>query len=94
VRSAASARGDARPACGWRSNLGNEIDVPLEQDDGVARVEAKSGQTFQPKWPKSLATVGPRMQTATRAALVHGGDFSRARAQAQVGAWRDLVGAD
>lgn len=50
-------RGNAQPLYFWRDNIGNEVDLLLEQDAGITLVELKSGQTFQPGWLQSLNTV-------------------------------------
>lgn len=38
-----AARGDGRPLYYWRDNIGNEVDLLLEQDGGFTLVEIKSG---------------------------------------------------
>ena len=59
-------RGNAQPLYFWRDNIGNEVDLLLEQDGGITLVEVKSGQTFQPGWLKNLTTVQRHMcQTMT-----------------------------
>ena len=50
-------RGNAQPLYFWRDNIGNEVDLLLEQDGGITLVQVKSGQTFQPGWLKNLTTV-------------------------------------
>jgi predicted AAA+ superfamily ATPase len=87
-------RGDARPLHFWRDNIGNEVDLLLETDDGRATlVEAKSGQTFQPEWLKPLATVDRHIAGAAGRALVYGGDSTQQRGDVRVICWRDLVSA-
>lgn len=87
-----AARGDAQPLYFWRDNIGNEADLLLEQDGGLTLVEAKAGQTFQPDWLRSLATIDRHLRgQQTRRAVVYGGDDSYRREAAHVIGWRDLV---
>jgi len=84
-------RGNAQPLYFWRDNIGNEVDLLLEQDAGITLVEVKSGQTFQPGWLQSLNTVQRHMSQPTRNAVLYGGDLSAQRTDAQLVGWRDLV---
>lgn len=86
-----AAQGNAQPLYYWRDNIGNEIDLLIEQGGGITLVEVKSGQTFQPAWLQGLATVQRHLGMATRNALVHGGDLSTHRAGAELVGWRDLA---
>lgn len=86
-----AARGDAQPVYFWRDNIGNEVDVLLEQGDGFTLVEVKSGQTFQSDWLKNMQTVSRHIGAPTSQALIYGGDQSYMRSEATVLAWRDLV---
>ncbi len=87
-------RGDARPLYFWRDNIGNEIDLLLEEGNDHVLVEAKSGQTFQSEWLNGLTTVDRHMGGKTRRALIYGGDASQERAEVSVIGWRDLALAD
>ncbi|MCY7316024.1 MAG: ATP-binding protein [Rubrivivax sp.] len=40
----------------WRDNIGNEVDLLLDQGGVLQPVEFKSGATFQPAWIHSLQT--------------------------------------
>lgn len=84
-------RGNAQPLYFWRDNIGNEVDLLLEQDGGITLVEVKSGQTFQPGWLQSLKTVQRHMNQPTRNAVLYGGDLSAGRTDAELVGWRDLV---
>ena len=84
-------RGDAQPLYFWRDNIGNEIDVLLEQDGQITLVEVKSGQTFASDWLRGLETVERHMGHAVRKAVLYGGDTSMPRTQADVVGWRDVV---
>ena len=87
-------RGDARPLYYWRDNIGNEVDLLLEQDGGFTLVEIKSGQTFQPGWLQALGTVERHIGEATRRALIYGGDTDFDRTDTAVVGWRSLTRAD
>ncbi len=84
-------RGDKQPVYFWRDNIGNEIDVLLEQDAGLTLVEVKSGQTFQNEWVRSLDTVQRHVGLPVQRALVYGGDLPQTRADIAVIPWRELV---
>ncbi len=84
-------QGDAQPVYFWRDNIGNEVDVLLEQGQGFTLVEVKSGQTFHADWLKNMQTVARHMGVPTSQALIYGGDQSFTRTDATVLAWRDLA---
>ncbi len=86
-----AARGNAHPLYFWRDNIGNEVDLLLEQNGSITLVEVKSGQTFQNGWLHSLNTVQRHMTEPTRSAVLYGGETSASRTDAQVVGWRDLV---
>lgn len=87
------AHGPGQPLYFWRDNIGNEIDLLLEEGSAQTLVEIKSGQTFQAEWLRSLATVDRHLGGATRRALVYGGEDSHARQGVRVIGWRDIVSA-
>lgn len=87
-------RGDARPLYFWRDNIGNEVDLLLEQNGSFTLVEIKSGQTFQPSWLQALGTVERHIGEVTRRALIYGGDIDFDRTDAAVIGWRGLARAD
>jgi uncharacterized protein len=74
-----AARGDRSPIYFWRDNIGNEVDVLLEQGGTITLVEVKSGQTYQDEWRKPLTTVARHMGEPVRTALVYGGDLPQQR---------------
>lgn len=84
-------RGDAHPPYFWRDNIGNEIDLVLEQNGGLTLVEMKSGRTFQSEWLGALKTVGRHIGENVRRALIYGGDTDFARSDVTVLGWRSLV---
>jgi len=75
----------------WRDNVGNEIDLLLEQGGGLVAVEIKSGQTLTPDYFASLrkwsSIAGAE---ASGLHLVFGGDESVLREGVQVHSWRDV----
>ena len=86
-------RGDGQPLYFWRDNIGNEVDLLLEEGTAQTLVEVKSGQTFQPEWLRSLDTVDRHVGGTSRRALVYGGNLSHRRQNVHVIGWRDLVDA-
>lgn len=83
-------RGDARPVFFWRDNIGNEVDLLLEQDGGFTLVEIKSGQTFQADWLRNLATVERHIGMDARRAVVYGGSTDFERTGVSVLGWKSL----
>jgi predicted AAA+ superfamily ATPase len=75
----------------WRDNVGNELDLLLEQATGLVGVEIKSGQTLTPDY-----FVGLRKWSAiagTEAAALHlvfGGAESFRREGIEVHSWREV----
>lgn len=86
-----AARGDGRPLYWWRDNIGNEVDLLLEQDGGYTLVEVKAGQTFQRGWLSALHTVSRHIGHGTRRAVVYGGDSDFELSDASVIGWRSLA---
>ena len=87
-------RGDKQPIYFWRDNIGNEIDLLLEQGGGITLVEVKSGQTYQDEWQRALQVVERHLGFAVRKAVVYGGDTAQARQSAQIVPWQELRFAD
>jgi uncharacterized protein len=83
-------RGDKQPLYYWRDNIGNEIDVLLEQDAGITLVEVKSGQTYQDEWRRGLQIVERHLGFAVRKAIVYGGDSAQSRDETKIIPWKDL----
>lgn len=84
-------RGDKQPLYFWRDNIGNEIDLLLEQDTGLTLVEIKSGQTFQNEWLRNLHTVQRHLGEPVRRALIYGGDSPQTRDDIAVIPWHGLT---
>lgn len=75
----------------WRDNVGNEIDLLLEQGSELVAVEIKSGQTLTADYFTGLhrwsTIAGPQ---AARLHLVFGGDQSFETEAVQVHSWREV----
>ncbi len=79
----------------YRETRGLEIDLLIEQDEGVDAVEIKSGATIVGDFFKNLKRFSARMKAAgknrpIRKHVVYGGDDSRQRSDAQALSWRDV----
>jgi uncharacterized protein len=83
--------GNGQPLYFWRDNIGNEVDLLLEEGAAPTLVEVKSGQTFQAEWLRNLGTVDGHMGGTGRCAVIFGGDGSHVRDGVQVIGWRDLI---
>lgn len=75
----------------WRNNVGDEIDVVIEQGEKLQPLEIKSGQTFTPdfltglkKWAKYAG------ETSMPPHLVYGGEENMVRSGIQVHSWQKL----
>ena len=84
-------RGNAQPVYFWRDNIGNEVDLLLEQGGSITLIEIKSGQTFQPDWLRSLHTVQGHIDQPVRKVVLYGGSLSAERSEANLVGWRDVV---
>ena len=75
----------------WRDNIGTEVDVLVEDANGLFPIEIKSGVTFQEEVLRGLrrftAYAGDRSYGA---GLVYGGADSYVRNGVTVRSWRDL----
>lgn len=85
-----AATGDTRGVYFWRDNIGNEVDLVLDDDGRLTLVEVKVGQTFQADALRPLETVARHTGVAARRALVYGGDLDMQRSGTQVIGWRSL----
>ncbi|MDI9334100.1 MAG: ATP-binding protein [Cytophagales bacterium] len=83
-------RGDKQPIYFWRDNIGNEIDLLLEQNGQITLVEVKSGQTFQSEWLRGLDAVQRHLGEPVQRALIYGGDTPQTRTNIDVVPWRRL----
>ncbi len=74
----------------WRDNVGNEIDLVIENGQKLQPVEIKSGATIASDWTRTLnkwaGWAGERSVSPT---VVYGGNQSMSRQGAQFVAWQD-----
>jgi len=79
----------------YRETRGIEIDLLIEQFEGLDAVEIKSGATISRDFFKNLERFSDRMKSTTerqplRKNIVYGGDKSQKRSTVQVFSWRDM----
>ena len=77
----------------WRDSAGTEVDVLIEQPEGLAPVEIKSGSTWAAdwvhglnKWAKYAKKNGPAILPAQ---VIYGGNTSQDREGLKLWSWRD-----
>lgn len=74
----------------WRDNIGNEIDVLVEQSNTLLPIEIKSGQTINTDY---FSGIGKWLDVAGHVAgsphLIYGGKESHQRSGVKVLSWRD-----
>jgi predicted AAA+ superfamily ATPase len=85
-----AARGDTRGVYFWRDNIGNEVDLVLEDDGRLTLVEIKSGQTYLADTVRALDTVSRHIGEPVQRALIYGGALDMQRGETQVIGWRSL----
>jgi uncharacterized protein len=75
----------------WRNNVGDEIDVVIEEGEKLRPIEIKSGQTFSTTF---LTGVNKWMKIAEDTALppqiVYGGDENMTRNGVEVNSWKHM----
>jgi hypothetical protein len=75
----------------WRDNIGTEVDVLVEQPEGLFPIEIKSGYTFQEDFLNALLRfLGYAGARATGAGLVYGGEDSYVRSGVTVRSWKGV----
>ncbi|MBC2715208.1 MAG: ATP-binding protein [Desulfobacteraceae bacterium] len=79
----------------YRETRGIEIDLLIEQFEGMDAVEIKSGATVSGDFFKNLERFSDRLKSAAtkhsiRKHVVYGGDNTQQRSKAQVLSWRDV----
>ena len=77
----------------WRDNIGNEVDLLIEQSGRLWPVEFKSGATFQPTWLASLHTWQRHAAAAAQGEplLVCGAPGNQRLQGVGVAHWRDAL---
>ena len=76
----------------WRDNIGHEVDVLYETQQGLQAVEIKSGITFASDWPNATNkwrsfAAEPALPTA----IVYGGNESYTRESCNLIGWKELA---
>jgi uncharacterized protein len=84
-------QGNSQPLYYWRDNIGNEVDLLLEQNGGITLVEIKAGQTYRPEWAQGLQTVERHIGQTTQNVVLYGGDFTAQRSDVLQLGWKDVV---
>lgn len=75
----------------WRNNIGDEIDVIIEQGGKLQPVEIKSGQTIAPQFMSGLNKwMGIAGESALQPQLVYGGTESMTRNGVQIMSWQAI----
>lgn len=74
----------------WRNNIGDEVDVVIEEGEKLMPIEIKSGQTFR---PDMLAGIHKWIRYAGESSmtphLVYGGEENMTRNGVEVHSWRN-----
>lgn len=75
----------------WRNNIGDEIDVIIEQGSKLQPVEIKSGQTIAPQFLSGLNKwMGIAGESALPPQLIYGGTESMTRNGVQILSWQAI----
>jgi hypothetical protein len=81
-------RGEEHPIYFWRDSTGNEIDIIIDEGDGLIPLEIKAGQTVSSDFFKGIRFWKKLSNDIEQpAALVYGGDKSYIRSDTYVYAW-------
>jgi uncharacterized protein len=86
-----ASHGNSQPLYYWRDNVGNEVDLLLEQNGGITLVEIKAGQTYRSEWSHGLQTVQRHIGQTTRNVVLYGGDFTAQRSDVLQLGWQDVI---
>lgn len=81
-------RGERAPLFWWRDSAGLEVDVLVDDGQGLWPVEIKSGETVDPALWKNLERFH-KLQggDALKGTLIHGGEVARTQSDVQVVPW-------
>jgi len=81
-------RGERAPLYWWRDSAGLEVDVLVDEGQGLWPVEIKSGETVDPALWKNLERFR-KLQAgdAPKGSLIHGGEAARTQSDVQVVPW-------
>jgi predicted AAA+ superfamily ATPase len=83
--------GQALDLCFWRDNVGHEVDVLIDNAQGLQALEIKSGSTFANDWTDGLKKWQKFAgDESIQPSLVYGGTASYAREGVHVWGWKDI----
>lgn len=75
----------------WRDNVGHEVDLVFETQDGLQAVEIKSGNTFAADWPAAALKWQQLSGSPVKPWIVYGGDGEHDRQGCHAIGWQNLV---
>jgi predicted AAA+ superfamily ATPase len=76
----------------WRDKLGNEVDLIVEQSEGVIPIEIKVGQTVRSDFFKGLNYYNNLAQIDSKKSyVVYGGNEKQLNKNGNVVSWRDIT---
>lgn len=76
----------------WRDNVGHEVDVVFETQQGLQPIEIKSGSTFASDWPQAVSKWAGLADTPTLLPqIIYGGTGHYARQDCDVIGWREFA---
>ena len=86
------AKGRNAPLYFFRDNIGNEVDLIIEQARKIMGVEIKAGQTINSDWFNGLDYLKKVMgETVLSRAVVYGGSENQERTLVHIVGWRDIA---
>lgn len=74
----------------FRDNVGNEVDVVLDNGQTVDQIEIKAGRTINADFFKGLKYFSSLNKDVARSMLVYGGDESYTREGVDVASWKNI----
>jgi len=75
----------------WRNNIGNEIDLIVEDGNNVSYIEIKSSQTFNHSFLKGinyLESISKNIKI--KKVVIYGGDIKQLRSDVSVLPWTEI----
>jgi hypothetical protein len=77
----------------WRDHVGHEVDMLVEDPEGLTPIEVKSGTTFASDWPDALHRWRAQAGAAgCEPMVVYGGEGDHVRQGCRVLGWRAFAG--
>lgn len=83
-------QGKAHQCYFWRDHVGLEVDLVMENSQGLLPVEVKSGQTLASDWFKNLKKWQTLSGSEVQPRLVYGGAQSYLRSGVECQSWREM----